>query len=184
MRPIHAFLILVFIGLIVLAVWLWLHQGKAPAEIDLAMDPRRPVVEEPVVEIDEAPAPIVVTPPVVEPVVPLVGGPIEPKFDFGDADCRWLVRHVPDADVAYEPGVDVHGNPVVPADLYGTYDMNLPRTITASVSRRLLGHPNLRQETPFADVEIDTKTGAIWINGQGLDSAEHDALVAYCRNRP
>lgn len=32
-------------------------------------------------------------------------------------DCSRLVRHIPDADVAYRPGVDVHGRPVVSADL-------------------------------------------------------------------
>jgi predicted nucleic acid-binding Zn-ribbon protein len=31
-------------------------------------------------------------------------------------DCSRLVRYVPSADVAYKPGVDVHGRPVVSAD--------------------------------------------------------------------
>jgi len=32
-------------------------------------------------------------------------------------DCSRLVRHIPDANVAYRPGVDARGRPVVPADL-------------------------------------------------------------------
>src|SRR5260370_28888084 len=31
--------------------------------------------------------------------------------------CADVVAHVPDAGVAYRPGVDVNGNPVAPADL-------------------------------------------------------------------
>jgi hypothetical protein len=32
-------------------------------------------------------------------------------------DCSRLIRHVPDADVAYRPGVDTRGRKVAPADL-------------------------------------------------------------------
>ena len=35
------------------------------------------------------------------------------------ADCQRLVAHVPAADVAYKPGVDVHGKAVASADLPG-----------------------------------------------------------------
>ncbi|MGE5503210.1 MAG: hypothetical protein ACM31L_02195 [Actinomycetota bacterium] len=35
-------------------------------------------------------------------------------------DCARLVHYTPSADVAYKPGVDVHGKPVAPADLPGS----------------------------------------------------------------
>ena len=35
------------------------------------------------------------------------------------SDCRLLTKHVPDANVNYEPNVDVRGNSVVPADING-----------------------------------------------------------------
>jgi hypothetical protein len=35
-------------------------------------------------------------------------------------DCARLVHHQPSADVAYQPGVDVHGRPVAAADLPGS----------------------------------------------------------------
>src|SRR5574338_1069074 len=44
-------------------------------------------------------------------------------------DCERLVRHEPAPDVAYQPGVDVHGNPVVPADLGGGSQIELPDVI-------------------------------------------------------
>ena len=179
MRPIHVLLILVFAGLIALAVWLWINQDSTPAEIDIAMDPRAPVVEEPVAETREAPVPVIA-----EPAPSLTDADLEPTYGLNDSDCRWLTRHIPDADVAYKPGVDVHGKRVVPADLNGTYDMDLPKTITASVSRRLLNHPNLRQETPFAEIEIDLETGSILINGKGLLNDDQKRLIAYCKDRP
>jgi hypothetical protein len=37
------------------------------------------------------------------------------------ADCRRLVNHRPSDDVAYKPGMDVHGRAVAPADLGGGY---------------------------------------------------------------
>ena len=42
------------------------------------------------------------------------------------ADCAALVRHVAEPGVAYEPGVDVNGRPVVPADLGDTPEIKLP----------------------------------------------------------
>ncbi|TAN53703.1 MAG: hypothetical protein EPN26_06725 [Rhodospirillales bacterium] len=35
-------------------------------------------------------------------------------------DCQRLIRHVPSADAAYQPGVDVKGRKVAPADLAGS----------------------------------------------------------------
>ncbi|NFV79934.1 hypothetical protein [Magnetospirillum aberrantis] len=35
-------------------------------------------------------------------------------------DCSRLIRHVPAPDVAYKPGVDVHGRAVAPADMPGS----------------------------------------------------------------
>ncbi len=179
MRPIHVFLILVFAGLIALAVWFWINQDRAPAEIDIAMD--RPA---PVAEIKEDPAPVIEAPTVAEPTPPVPEVELDPTFGLNDDDCRWLTRHIPDADVAYKPGVDVHGKPVVPADLNGTYDLELPRSIVAGVSRRLLRHPNLRQETPLAEIEIDLETGSILINGKGLLNDDQKRLIAYCKDRP
>lgn len=178
MRPYHLFLILIFLALAAAAAWLWINRETTPAEVEIAM-------EEPAEPIQVAPDPVPVEDPVIS-VQPAPDLPIadEEPFSFSDDDCRWLTRHIPDADVAYKPGVDVHGKAVVPADLNGTYEFELPETVVASVSRRLLGHRNLEQETPFAEIEIDIATGAIRINGKGLDNEEQEQLVAWCRTRP
>lgn len=48
-------------------------------------------------------------------------------------DCRQLVAHTPDNDVAYVPGVDVSGNPVVPADLGGGYGIMAPEEVNIDI---------------------------------------------------
>lgn len=182
MRPYHLFLILMFAVLVAAAAWFWINRETTPVEVEIAMEqPEEPN------QVMPEPAPVEVPVIKVQPDPELAPDlPVEPEepFGFTDADCRWLTRHIPDADVAYKPGVDVHGKAVVPADLNGTYDFELPKTVIASVSRRLLGHRNLEQETPFAEIEIDIATGAIWINGKGLDNEEQEQLVAWCRTRP
>jgi hypothetical protein len=60
------------------------------------------------------------------------------------ADCRRLVRHVPSADVAYKPGVDVRGRPVAPADAGGGPRITLPDVFEFDVTidvRKYLGGP-------------------------------------------
>lgn len=166
--PMRGFIIiLTLILLALLGWWAYCHFfGKSgPAEVVITMDPppQPPVIDsrdDDTFDQDQA--------------------LVDYRDGFEPADCNWLVDHMPRPDVTYQPGVDVHGHAVVPADLNGGFQMDLPRTVEASVSRRLLRHPNLRQQTPFAMVEIDLKTGAVSINGQSLDDAEHEALLAYC----
>lgn len=40
-------------------------------------------------------------------------------------ECRILKQHKPSADATYQPGVDVHGKPVVPADINAAPPMGL-----------------------------------------------------------
>lgn len=60
------------------------------------------------------------------------------------ADCQRLVRHQPRGDVEYKPSVDVHGKAVVPADLGGGYQMNLPETIDIQIGIDLADRLALR----------------------------------------
>jgi hypothetical protein len=50
------------------------------------------------------------------------------------AVCRWLVEHRPDASVAYQPDVNVHGHPVVPVAVAGAFPMSLPSKIAIPVT--------------------------------------------------
>jgi hypothetical protein len=52
------------------------------------------------------------------------------EIAISERDCRQLVvKHEPAPDVTYQPGVDVHGNAVAPADLNGGSQLKLPDVI-------------------------------------------------------
>ncbi len=107
---------------------------------------------------------------------------------ISDADCARLVEHIPSADVAYTPGVDVRGRPVAPADLPGTPRITLPETITfdVSVDLRRFGLPRTsRLFEPNATVGKVTveSSGRAYFNGQPLQNTDSDALAQFCRQR-
>ncbi|PIW30710.1 MAG: hypothetical protein COW30_01680 [Rhodospirillales bacterium CG15_BIG_FIL_POST_REV_8_21_14_020_66_15] len=63
--------------------------------------------------------------------------PAERKARISKTDCRWVLRHRPGADVAYAPGVDVRGKPVVPADVGGGPALDLPDVFEFTVTKDL-----------------------------------------------
>jgi hypothetical protein len=82
------------------------------------------------------------------------------------ADCQRLVRHVPAPDVAYEPGTDVYGRPVAPAELGGGYgDIRPPDEITFPVEIDLRNF----QGGPAADAEA--ASAAVIAAGRATDAA-------------
>lgn len=73
-------------------------------------------------------------------------------------ECQLLPIHIANQDVAYKPGVDVRGKPVVPADLNAP-TMELPRTIVVPLSvdmadRLQSSVDGLKLEAPLGMVEI------------------------------
>lgn len=108
---------------------------------------------------------------------------------LSEADCRLLARHVPAADVAYRPGVDVRGKPVVPADAspYGriptpqqvAIDLSLPlRDLGREPSRRLAG-----AEVQLGRASLDLASNQLVFNGEPLTEPLLAQLVAACRGR-
>jgi hypothetical protein len=107
---------------------------------------------------------------------------------ISEADCRYLVRHVPGDDVAYKPGVDVHGRKVAPADLEPERRLKVQNDVTVELNIPL--EMFLKEKTPkylgAADVNVgtvlvDRRTGQITYNGQVVSGGESDAVVAHCR---
>ena len=102
--------------------------------------------------------------------------------------CDRLVVHRPDDDVAYQPGVDVEGRPVAPADLPGTVRLAMPETITIPVTVDVIERFGL----PFdpGAVEADGLIGTLTLrgdrltfNGQPLYDVEQDYLNWLCQSR-
>ena len=108
---------------------------------------------------------------------------------ISDEACRRLVRHVPDADVAYKPGVDVRGNSVAAAELPGTNTLKLPESIQFNLTVDVLSdygvddHSPLRPtgETIIGVVTFDLLSGALTFNGEPLGDLEQAVLAAACR---
>ena len=102
------------------------------------------------------------------------------------ADCARLVEHVPGPDVAYQPGVDVYGRDVAPADLGGAPRIELPETIVIDIEVDLqarFGTPdNKVLFDPDAEVgEVAYRDGRFTFNGQPLQDQAQAELAARCQ---
>ncbi len=104
------------------------------------------------------------------------------------ADCSQLVKHVPAPDVAYQPGVDVDGNPVAPADLVGGYQVALPESIVIPITVLLqerFGIPAnsvlYKGEALIGVATVSLDGERVTFNGQTLTSPEAQALSAACQ---
>jgi hypothetical protein len=103
------------------------------------------------------------------------------------SDCRLAVEHVAAAGVDYQPGIDVHGAPVAPADVEEP-DIVLPDVIPISISVDLVDQFRLRPDSPLLNidagigiVEFQLSSGRLYFNGTELSETDEQALAALCR---
>ncbi len=105
--------------------------------------------------------------------------------------CQELVKHTPSADVAYQPGVDVYGHKVAPADLPGSGgSIDIPHTIHIPLTVNLAKAINLDTSTyPGSVLGAGTETtlgtltvedGQVSFNGQPLSGVDQDNLAVIC----
>ncbi|PZQ44076.1 MAG: hypothetical protein DI551_10890 [Micavibrio aeruginosavorus] len=93
-------------------------------------------------------------------------------------ECRLLKEHAPSSDVAYQPGVDVHGKPVVPADInaapMGLNQQTIVVPLTVDLAQRLQNQSinGLQMEGTLGFLEIGPG-GKVTYNGQDLTSRVH-----------
>ena len=114
--------------------------------------------------------------------------PASAELAISRRDCERLVRHEPAPDVTYQPGVDVHGRPVAPADLGGGTQLELPDVIYIPIEVFLqdkYGIPansvlfNARAQVGVVEVHGDK----VYYEDQLLSDPETAALEAACRDR-
>ena len=98
----------------------------------------------------------------------------ERAIAVAQTDCRLAVEHVAAPGVEYQPGVDVHGAPVAPADLEEP-DIVLPDVIPISISADLVEQFRLRPDSPLLNidagigiVEFELSSGRLFFNGIAL----------------
>lgn len=106
--------------------------------------------------------------------------------------CRKIViDHKPRDDVAYKPGVDVKGNPVVGADLYGTNPIKVPDHIQIPLHLDLFKYFNLHahpgnvylDKAEVGTVDLYLQDNAVYYNGQPLQNDVAVAIKKACREK-
>ncbi len=104
-------------------------------------------------------------------MLPLSARAIEVTYSY--QMCRLLEKHIPRDDVTYQPGVDVHGKPVVPADLNEGAGFQLPEIVKIPLSVDLatafglMGFGRDELVAPLGLLEV-TKDGRVLQGGNDL----------------
>lgn len=112
---------------------------------------------------------------------------------IGEEVCDWATSHVPDADVAYQPGVDAEGNQVAPAetpalslaqqqqqDINNRLLRQMTLVLTSDIAKQL-GIPEklVRQQLNVGTVEMD-ELGRPTINGVLLENPDPSVWQTAC----
>lgn len=106
------------------------------------------------------------------------------RLSISQADCARLTGYSPAADVAYQPGVDVHGNRVAPADIGGSRSWTMPDEIVINLESELAGKYGIPTTgglysgtVPLGQVVV--KGGRAYVNDQPVtDEDQHDLAIA------
>jgi hypothetical protein len=123
-------------------------------------------------------------------VLTVVGwaAPAGAEIAISRGDCQRLVRHEPAPDVAYQPGVDVHGRPVVPADLNGGSQIELPDVIYIPIEVLIQDKFGIPANSVLYDATalvgvVSVRGNQVYFEDKLLTDPEIAALEAACRDR-
>ena len=114
--------------------------------------------------------------------------PAGAEIAISRSDCERLVRHEPAPDVVYQPGIDVHGRPVAPADLGGGAQIQLPDVIYIPIEVLIqdkYGIPAnsvLYHATALVGV-VEVRGNQVYFEDQPLTDPEIAALEEACGDR-
>jgi hypothetical protein len=107
------------------------------------------------------------------------------------SDCMALVRHHPSADATYQPGTDVHGKYVAPADLPGSnagitlpdkvqFDLKINPMNYAQGQQNAVSGKYANTALTVAHISVDLKTGQTLLNGKPLDGEQDQYILDAC----
>jgi hypothetical protein len=114
--------------------------------------------------------------------------PVSAEIAISRKDCQRLVNHQPAPDVTYQPGVDVHGRPVVPADLGGGQQIQLPDVIYIPIEVLIQDKFGIPANSVLYDATalvgvVEVRGNQVYFEDQPLTDPEIVALEAACRDR-
>jgi hypothetical protein len=113
--------------------------------------------------------------------------PASAEIAISRKDCARLVNHQPAPDVAYQPGVDVHGRPVAPADLAGQ-QIQLPDVIYIPIEVLVQDKYGIPANSVLYDATalvgvVSLRGNQVYFEDQPLGDPEVAALEQACRDR-
>ena len=107
-----------------------------------------------------------------------------------DDPCRSVSIHEPDPGVAYQPGIDVDGKPVAPADLGGTpeplvgpdheYRIDLTTRLGDALSGPAGSGVDFVEKSEIGIGEVTVRGGRVYFNGRPLDDQSEHARAEAC----
>ncbi|HKP25973.1 MAG TPA: hypothetical protein VJV39_19040 [Dongiaceae bacterium] len=114
--------------------------------------------------------------------------PASAEIAISRKDCSRLVNHEPAPDVTYQPGVDVHGRPVVPADLGGGQQIQLPDVIYIPIEVLVQDKYGIPANSVLYDATalvgvVAVRGNRVYFEDQELTDPEIAALEQACRDR-
>jgi hypothetical protein len=114
--------------------------------------------------------------------------PASAEIAISRKDCERLVSHQPAPDVTYQPGVDVHGRPVVPADLGGGQQIQLPDVIYIPIEVLIQDKYGIPANSVLYDATalvgvVSVRGNQVYFEDQPLTDPEIVALEEACRDR-
>jgi hypothetical protein len=114
--------------------------------------------------------------------------PASAEIAISRKDCQRLVNHEPAPDVTYQPGVDVHGRPVVPADLGGGQQIQLPDVIYIPIEVLIQDKFGIPANSVLYDATalvgvVSVRGNRVYFEDQELTDPEIAALEQACRDR-
>jgi hypothetical protein len=119
---------------------------------------------------------------------PLVAGPATADIAVTRQDCDRMTEYQQPPGVEYQPGVNSHGETVVPADLNGGYNIKPPETIVIPIELFLQDKYHIPANSVLwaGKAEVGTVTvhgNRVYFNGQELSDPEQQALADLCQQQ-
>ena len=120
--------------------------------------------------------------------IALTAGSAAAEIAVSRHDCQSLVRHQPAPDATYQPGVDVHGNAVAPADLGGGQQIELPDVIYIPIEVLVQDKYGIPANSVLYNARaqvgvVEVRGNRVFYEDQELSDPETAALEAVCRDR-